>query len=102
MKKRNFVSLTIAFSFAAISCTGLCLYFGLKSEAIEIVHVLFGLIFTATAIFHICYNFYSLRHYSKSRKESGIKKELVTSLSACLVLLIVMCLDLPFMESLSH
>lgn len=102
MKKRNFVSLTIAFSFLAISSTGLCLYLGLKSEVIETVHVLFGLIFTATAVFHIWYNFASLRNYSLNRKIHGIRRELLIAFSCCAALLAVICTGSSIMDDLSH
>ncbi len=74
MKSRNYTSLTIAFAFIAIAITGLSLYFGVKSEAIETIHVLFGWIFTGFAIAHIWFNFKSIRNYSKDRKQNWQKK----------------------------
>ncbi|MCW3083850.1 MAG: hypothetical protein JWP12_1216 [Bacteroidetes bacterium] len=102
MKSRNFVSLTIAFSFLAISVTGLLLYFGVKSESIETIHVLFGLLFTGFAIFHIWYNFSSLKNYSKNRKTNVIKKEFAFASLIFIFLTIVMCLGFSFIEDLSH
>lgn len=102
MKNRNFVSLSISFSFVAIAVTGIFLYLGIKSEAIEIVHVLFGLIFTGLAVFHIRYNFASIKNYSANRKTNGIRKELVASGLVNSLLLLLMCLGFSFMDELTH
>ncbi len=102
IKNRNFISLTIAFAYVAISITGLFLYFGIKSEAIEIIHVLFGILFTVLVIFHIWYNFASIRNYSKNKKSNAVRKELIISFTGSMVLLLLMCFGFSFMEDLSH
>lgn len=102
MKSRNYTSLTIAFAFIAIAITGLSLYFGVKSEAIETIHVLFGWIFTGFAIAHIWFNFKSIRNYSKDRKTKLAKKELIISSSVSVVLIIAMCLGFAFTDQLAH
>ncbi len=102
MKNRNFVSLSIAIAFVAISATGLLLYFGIKADAVEIVHVLFGLLFIGFVVFHIRYNFSALKNYAKDRKTRTVRKELVAACFVSTALLITMCQGFSFMEDLAH
>jgi undecaprenyl pyrophosphate phosphatase UppP len=74
-KKKNIISLTIAFAFLSIAITGLLLYFAIKSGPVTAIHVAFGLLFIGFAIFHIKNNRASKKAYSTEQKGgSGIKK----------------------------
>lgn len=77
MKKKNLISLTIAFAFLVLSISGVLLWLKQKSHPIEIAHTLFGLLFVGFAIFHIVNNWDSITGYSKSRKTGSIQKEFV-------------------------
>jgi hypothetical protein len=101
-KNRNFVSILIVFGFLAISITGVCYFIGVKSNIIEVVHVLFGLLFVVLIGFHIFYNFTSLKNYSVNRKVKSIRKELIIGTSISLVLLAIMCFNLDFSFDLAN
>ena len=55
MKKKNLISLSVAFAFLALSITGILLYVKQKAHAVEMTHTIFGLIFVSFAIFHIIF-----------------------------------------------
>lgn len=76
MKRKNLISLTIAFAFTALAITGILLYVKQKAHFIEITHTLTGLLFVGFAVFHIVNNWSSITGYSKDKKSGGIKKEL--------------------------
>ena len=82
MKRKNIISLSVAFAFLSLSITGILLYIKQKAHAVEITHTVFGLIFVGFAIFHIVNNWSSIMGYSKTRtseKTSGgkFKKEFI-------------------------
>jgi hypothetical protein len=81
MKRKNIISLSVAFAFLSLSITGILLYIKQKAHAVEITHTVFGLIFVGFAIFHILNNWSSITGYSKERaseKTSGkFKKEFI-------------------------
>lgn len=83
MKRKNIISLSIAFAFLSLSITGILLYIKQKAHAVEITHTIFGLIFVGFAIFHIVNNWSSIMGYSKTRtsdKTSGkFKKEFIVA-----------------------
>jgi Domain of unknown function (DUF4405) len=76
MKKKHLISLTIGFTFLAMSVTGILLYFKQKPHFVEITHTLVGLLFTGFAVFHIVNNWSSIMGYSKERKTGKYQKEL--------------------------
>lgn len=88
MKKKNLISLSVAFAFLALSITGILLYVKQKAHAVEITHTIFGLIFVGFAIFHIINNWSSITGYSKERKSGKIQKELIISGIAFVVILV--------------
>lgn len=80
MKRKNFISLTVAVVFFVLACTGILLYVKQKAHFIEMTHTIFGLMFVSFAIFHIVNNLGSLKAYSRERPTGGIRKELVAAL----------------------
>ena len=94
MKKKNLISLSIAFAFLALSITGILLYVKQKAHAVEMTHTIFGLIFVSFAIFHIINNWSSITGYSKERKSGKIQKELIISGIAFLVILVAAATEL--------
>lgn len=79
MKRKNIISLTIAFAFLSIAVTGILLYVKQKAHAVEITHTVFGLIFIGFAIFHIVNNWSSITGYSKERKSGKFQKEFIVA-----------------------
>ncbi|WP_435355976.1 DUF4405 domain-containing protein [Emticicia sp. SJ17W-69] len=87
MKKKNIISLSVAFAFLALSITGILLYIKQKAHAVEMTHTIFGLIFVGFAIFHIINNWSSITGYSKERKSGKYQKEFIIAGIAFLVIL---------------
>jgi Domain of unknown function (DUF4405) len=88
MKRKNFVSLVMAWTFLSISISGLLMYFDLKPNPVKGIHVLFGLILIGFGIFHLLNNWSSLKSYFKDKGTGSIRKELIYgSLIAGVVLL---------------
>lgn len=81
MKRKNIISLSVAFAFLSLSITGILLYIKQKAHAVEITHTIFGLIFVGFAIFHIINNWSSITGYSKTRTSdktpSKFRKEFI-------------------------
>jgi hypothetical protein len=75
MKRKNIISLSVAFAFLSLSITGILLYIKQKAHAVEITHTVFGLIFVGFAIFHIINNWSSITSYSKEKKSGKFQKE---------------------------
>lgn len=76
MKRKNLISLSLAFIFTVLACSGTLLYLKQKSHPIEIAHTIFGLLMIGFAIFHISNNWGSLKSYAKERTSGSWKKEL--------------------------
>ncbi len=87
MKRKNIISLSVAFAFLALSITGILLYIKQKAHAVEITHTIFGLLFVGFAVFHIVNNWSSITGYSKERKSGKIQKELIVAGLAFFVIL---------------
>jgi hypothetical protein len=102
MKRKNLVSLTIAFAIVCSGMTGLLLYFGLKPQAVTAIHVLFGLLFVGFVIFHIKNNWSSLKVYTKERKSSAIHKEFYLAAGIAIVVLAGAGFNLPPFGELVH
>ncbi len=79
MKRKNIISLTIAFAFFTLAISGLLLYFKQKAHIVEIGHTIFGLLFVGFAIFHVINNWQSLKNYSKDRTSGKFQKELLVA-----------------------
>ena len=77
MKRKNIISLSVAFAFLSLSITGILLYIKQKAHAVEITHTIFGLIFVGFAVFHIVNNWSSITGYSKERTSGKFKKEFI-------------------------
>ena len=77
MKKKNLISLSVAFSFLALSVTGILIYLKQSPHAVKITHTIFGLVFVGFAIFHILNNWSSIVSYSKERQSGKYQKELI-------------------------
>ncbi len=89
MKNKNLISLTLAFAFFILGCTGILLYIKQKAHFIEMTHTVFGLLFISFVIFHFSNNWNSVKTYSKDKNSGGIKKELiVASLIAGIILIL--------------
>lgn len=103
MKKKNIISLTIAFAFLSIAITGLLLYFAIKPGPVTAIHVAFGLLFIGFAIFHIKNNWASIKVYSTQQKGgSGIKKELLIAVVVSLILLAGVGFGIPPFNEIQH
>ena len=94
MKKKNLISLSVAFAFLALSITGILMYVKQKAHAVEITHTIFGLIFVGFAIFHIVNNWSSITAYSKERKSGKVQKELIIVGIAFVVILVAAATEL--------
>lgn len=79
MKKKNIISLSIAFAFFVLGTSGILLYIKQKPHFVEMTHTIFGLIFVSFAIFHIVNNWGSLKNYSKDKTTGSFKKELLVA-----------------------
>jgi len=79
MKKKNIISLSIAFAFFVLGLSGILLYIKQKPHFVEMTHTIFGLIFVCFAIFHIINNWGSLKNYSKDKNTGAFKKELLVA-----------------------
>ncbi len=79
MKRKNIISLSVAFAFLSLSITGILLYIKQKAHAVEITHTIFGLIFVGFAIFHIVNNWSSITGYSRERKSGKFQKEFIVA-----------------------
>lgn len=79
MKKKNIISLTIAFAFFILGLSGILLYIKQKPHFVEMTHTIFGLLFISFAIFHIKNNWGSLKAYSKDKVSGSWKKELTVA-----------------------
>ena len=77
MKRKNIISLSVAFAFLSLSITGILLYIKQKAHAVEITHTIFGLIFVGFAVFHIVNNWSSITGYSKEKKSGKFQKEFI-------------------------
>lgn len=88
MKKKNIISLSIAFAFLALSITGILLYIKQKAHVVEITHTIFGITFVGFAIFHILNNWSSIIGYSKERQSGKFQKELLVAAAVFGLLLI--------------
>jgi Domain of unknown function (DUF4405) len=77
MKRKNIISLSVAFAFLSLSITGILLYIKQKAHAVEITHTVFGLIFVGFAVFHIINNWSSITGYSKEKKSGKFQKEFI-------------------------
>jgi hypothetical protein len=87
MKKKNIISLSIAFAFVVLGTTGILLYIKQKPHFVEMTHTIFGLIFFGFAIFHIVNNWGSLKNYSKDKTTGSFKKELIVATTIGLIVL---------------
>ena len=87
MKKKNIISLSIAFAFVVLGTSGILLYIKQKPHFVEMTHTIFGLIFFGFAIFHIVNNWGSLKNYSKDKTTGSFKKELLVAGTIGLIVL---------------
>ena len=88
MKRKNIISLSVAFAFLALSITGLLIFAKQDPHFVKITHTIFGLIFVGFAIFHILNNWSSIVGYSKDKKAGKFQKELVIAAAVFGVVLI--------------
>ena len=89
MKKKNIISLSIAFAFVVLGTTGILLYVKQKPHFVEMTHTIFGLIFFGFAIFHIVNNWGSLKNYSKDKNTGAFKKELLVAGTIGIIVLVL-------------
>ncbi len=87
MKRKNLVSLSIAFIFLTISISGILMFLKQKAHPVEMAHTIFGLLFVGFAIFHIYNNWGSLKTYSKDKVSRSWKKELLFAGSGVIIVL---------------
>ena len=102
MKKKNLISLSVAFAFLSLATSGLLLYIGKKPKPVETIHVIFGLTFLGFVIFHIINNWSSLVSYSKEATGSKIKKEFFLVLGGCTIVLLGAGFMLPPFEPIAE
>lgn len=89
MKRKNFISLSVAFIFLFLSITGILMYLKQKAHPVEMAHTIFGLLFVGFAIFHISNNWGSIKLYSKDKATRSWKKELVVAGLGAIVILVL-------------
>lgn len=89
MKRKNFISLSIAFIFLVLSTTGILMYLKQKAHPVEMAHTIFGLLFVGFAIFHISNNWGSIKLYSKDKVTRSWKKELMVAGLGAIVILVL-------------
>ncbi len=102
MKKKNLISLSVAFAFVSLASSGLLLYIGKKPKPVETIHVIFGLTFLGFAIFHIINNWSSIVSYSKEATGSKIKKEFLVVLTGCIIVLLGAGFMIPPFEPIAE
>jgi hypothetical protein len=101
MKNRNLVSLSVTFGFLSIGITGILMYFGARG-GITTIHVIFGLLFVAVAIFHVVNNWNSLKLYTRDKKIGGIRKEFILVSVVLLLVLIGSAVNLGPFSAVAH
>ena len=89
MKRKNFISLSLAFIFLFLSTTGILMYLKQKAHPVEMAHTIFGLLLVGFAIFHITNNWGSLKLYSKDKVTRSWKKELMVAGLGAIVILVL-------------
>jgi len=87
MKRKNLISLSLAFIFLTLASTGILMYLKQKPHPVEMAHTIFGLLFVGFAVFHIYNNWGSLKTYSKDKVSRSWKKELMFALAGGLIIL---------------
>jgi hypothetical protein len=87
MKRKNQISLSLAFIFLTLGTTGILMFLKQKSHPVEMAHTIFGLLFVGFAVFHIYNNWGSLKTYSKDKVSRSWKKELMFALAGGLIIL---------------
>jgi hypothetical protein len=101
MKNRNLISLSVTFGFLSIGITGILMYFGARG-GITTIHVIFGLLFVAVAIFHIVNNWNSLKLYTRDKKIGGIRKEFIVVSVVLFLVLIGSAVNLGPFAAVAH
>ena len=101
MKNRNLVSLSVTFGFLSIAITGILMYFGARGS-ITTIHVIFGLLFVAVAIFHVVNNWNSLKLYTRDKKIGGIRKEFILVSLVLLLVLIGSAVNVGPFSAVAH
>jgi hypothetical protein len=101
MKKKNLISLSVAFAFLSLSITGLLMYIGKKNHGVETIHVIFGLTFISFAIFHIINNWSSIVSYTKGSGRK-IQKEFIIVFVLFIVFVIGAGFDVPPFEPIAE
>ena len=79
MKRKNFISLSLAFIFLVLSTSGVLMYLKQKSHPVEMAHTIFGLLFVGFAIFHITNNWGSIKTYSRDKLTRSWRKEIIAA-----------------------
>ncbi|MHC4745607.1 MAG: DUF4405 domain-containing protein, partial [Planctomycetota bacterium] len=100
--RRTFASVLAGFSFVIVVLTGLALFtapscriaresgwavWGYSKEELSAIHVWFAVIFAAIAIYHIYFNWGSIKRYFEGKASEGIgfRTEWVAALLICVV-----------------
>lgn len=102
MKSKNFVSLSVAASFAVLATTGLLIYFGQGNHAIDHTHAWMGILFFSGAVFHITNNWASIKGYSINRKGGGAKRELIIPVLVVALFTTGIAADWPVFKDLAN
>lgn len=109
---RAFVAFLVIWSFLLLTVTGIVLYVvpqgrvaywvewtlaGLGKDDWADVHMIFGGLFIATGVIHLYYNWKPFKKYLAERAAGHlrVKRELVLSLAACIVLVAFSVLEWP-------
>jgi|WetSurSiteA1Bulk_404760.scaffolds.fasta_scaffold00754_5 hypothetical protein len=101
MKNRNLISLAVVFGFLSIGLTGILMYFGQRG-GVTTVHVIFGLLFTAVALFHMINNWNSIKLYTRDKQKRSIRKEFILVNVVLLAVLIGAAVNLKPFTALAH
>ncbi|GAB3886401.1 DUF4440 domain-containing protein [Spirosoma agri] len=102
MKSKNLVSLSVAVVFFVLAATGLLIYFGQGSHAVEHTHAWFGILFVTAALFHIVNNWASITGYTKDRRTGGIRREFIVPAIVAVIFAVGISADLPVFSQLAN
>ncbi|QJW89488.1 DUF4405 domain-containing protein [Spirosoma taeanense] len=102
MKSKHLVSLSVALVFLVLAITGLLIYFGQGTHAVEHIHAWFGILFVTAAVFHIVNNWSSLTAYARERRTGGIRREFVLPAIVAVVFTVGIAANLPVFDKLAN
>lgn len=102
MKSKNVISLSVALVFLVLGTTGLLIYFGQGTHAVEHTHAWFGILFVSAAVFHIINNWPSLLSYTTDKKTGRLRQEFIIPFLIATVFVVGVSADIPVFAQLAN